>query len=451
MKQKVLEYFTQISQIPHETYNEKQLADYVCSFAKQHNFEYFKDNYNNVLINKIVDSSKPITVLQAHLDMVCVKEADYDFDFSLNPLKLKIKNNYLFAHKTSLGADNGIGVAIILTMLETSPYNIQALFTTDEECTMTGALNFDYSLLKSKDIISLDGFSDKKMILGCASICDSNIKLNSNYVLLNKIQKGYKLTVSGLKGGHSGADIDKNYGNAVKVFAKLLTCFDAVNFDSFEVGDQFNFIPNYGVSTFSGELNKEKFDNACQSLKNSYKGIKIKLQKADLIKEYGVDFSQKLLEFISKIQTGVITKNGKKIVLSQNLASVSLDNDLIKLSGRSHCDKTENDNINYNKNLCTSFGFGFEIFDKQPGFETSKKCSLAQNILKASKSLKYSLTQITKHISTEGCIFKLKMKDANIVVVSPTIKGAHSTKEKVYLPSIQKTVNLLDCYFKSIN
>lgn len=450
MKQKVLEYFTQISQIPHETYCEKQLAEYVCSFAKQHNFEYFKDSYNNVIVNKIVNPSKPITVLQAHLDMVCVKDADYDFDFSSNPLKLKIKDDYLFAHKTSLGADNGIGVAIILAMLESSPYNIQALFTTDEECTMTGALNFDYSLLKSKDIISLDGFSDKKMILGCASICDSNVKLNSNCSILGSIQKGYKLTVSGLKGGHSGADIDKNVGNAVKVFAELLNCFSSVNFDSFEVGDQFNFIPNYGVSTFSGVINKEKFDEISLTLKNKYKGLKIKLESAELIKEFGLDFSSKLIEFINKIQAGVIVKNGKKVVMSQNLASVSLANDLVKISERSHCEKTENDNIKLNKNLCNLFGFDFEIFDKQPGFETSKNCSLAQNLLKASKSLNYTLTPITKHISTEGCIFKLKMKDANIVVVSPTIKGAHSTKERVYLPSIQKTTDLLDAYFKNL-
>ena len=187
MKQKVLDYFYKISQIPRATFCEKAVADYICQFAKEHNLEFVKDKFNNILINKIVDSSKPITVLQSHLDMVCIKEPDYNFDFSCQPLTLKIKGDYLFAHKTSLGADNGIGVAIMLALLDGTNYNIQALFTTDEEVTMTGAQNFDYSLLKSKDLISLDGFSDKNMILGCASICDSKVKLNTAFTMLDGI------------------------------------------------------------------------------------------------------------------------------------------------------------------------------------------------------------------------------------------------------------------------
>ena len=262
MKQKVLDYFYKISQIPRSTFCEKAVADYICQFAKEHNLEFVKDKFNNVLINKIVDISKPITVLQSHLDMVCIKEPDYNFDFSSQPLTLKIKGDYLFAHKTSLGADNGIGVAIMLALLEGTNYNIQALFTTDEEVTMTGAQNFDYSLLKSKDLISLDGFSDKNMILGCASICDSKVKLNNAFTMLDGAKQGYKITVSGLKGGHSGADINKNVGNAVKILGEILTTFSDVKFDSFEVGNQFNFIPNYGFATFSAKENINKLENA---------------------------------------------------------------------------------------------------------------------------------------------------------------------------------------------
>ena len=108
-------------------------------------------------------------------------------------------------------------------------------------------------------------------------------------------------------------------------------------------------------------------------------------------------------------------------------------------------------NIKNNELLSKKFGFDFKIFDKQPGFETSKKCNLAQKLLMASKSLNQKINCITKHISIEGCIFKSKMKDANIVVVSPTIKNPHSTKERVYIPSIDNTLKLLESYFKSIN
>lgn len=451
MKQKVLDYFYKISQIPRATFCEKAVADYICQFAKEHNLQYVKDSFNNVLINKIVDNSKPITVLQSHLDMVCIKEPNYNFDFNTQPLKLKTKGDYLFAHKTSLGADNGIGVAIMLALLDSAEYNIQALFTTDEEVTMTGAQNFDYSLLKSKDIISLDGFSDKNMILGCASICDSKVKLNSKFANLDKAKDGYKLTLSGLKGGHSGADINKNVGNAVKIFGEILATFSDIKIDSFEVGNQFNFIPNYGFVSFCAKENSDKFAKVCLNLKNKYKGLKIKLEKAKIYKEYDLNFSKNLLDFINSIQAGVVVKKGNKTVLSQNLASVSLSADLVKISSRSHCEDTEQSNIKNNQLLSKNFGFEYEIFDKQPGFETSKKCSLAQNLLKASKSLNQKLNCITKHISIEGCIFKSKMKDANIVVVSPTIKNPHSTKERVYIPSISNTLDLLESYFKSIN
>lgn len=446
---KVLEYFTQISQIPRATFCEKKIAEYICNFAKEHNLEYVKDSYNNVLVTKIVDDTKKITVLQSHLDMVCIKEPNYDFDFKTSPLKLKIKGDYLFAHKTSLGADNGIGVAIILALLDSCNFNIQALFTTDEEVTMTGAQNFDYSLLKSKDIISLDGFKEDAMILGCASICDSKIKLNSVCNELDQNQKGYKLTVSGLKGGHSGADIHKKIGNAVKIMAEILNSVENINLQEFEVGDQFNFIPNYGYVCFSGQVNIKEFNKILNEKQKEYKGLKVKLEQIDIVAGYGKEFSKKLIEFINKISTGVIVGTSQKIVLSQNLSCVSLSNDLVKISNRSHDENAEKDNINFNMSLCEKYGFNYSIFDKQPGFETLKDCQLVKKLLHASNQLNYKLKPINKHISIEGCVFKNKLKDANIVVVSPTIKNPHSTKERVYLPSIQKTINLLKAYFNS--
>lgn len=448
MLNKVLNFFEKISSIPRSTFNEGKVADYICQFAKDRKLKYIKDKFNNVLVKKVVDPTLATTVFQSHLDMVCIKEPNYDIDFLKDPIKLIKKGNYLSAYKTSLGADNGIGVAMILAMLDNCNFNIEALFTTDEEVTMTGATNFDYSLLSSKDIISLDGFSQNKMIVGCASICDMKISFNPNLKILQSKQKGFKVTVCGLKGGHSGADISKPIGNAIKVILELLKTFKNVELESLEVGNQFNFIPNAGEATFLGCKDEEKFNNTLHLLTQKYPNLKVTCDEIDIIKVVDQFQSKKLLDCLNDIQTGVIIRKNKKIILSQNLASVSLQNGLIKISQRGHSEIEENQNINSLQYLANKYNFKFSIFDKQTGFETNKNCSLATNLITIAKDQNFRLTPENKHISLEACIFKNKMPDANIVVVSPTILDPHSTKERVYLPSITKIFNLIFAYLK---
>lgn len=448
MLNKVLSFFEKLSSIPRSTFNEKEVADYICQFAKDRKLDYFKDKFNNVLVKKVVDPMLPTTVFQSHLDMVCIKEPNYDIDFLKDPIKLIRKGNYLSAYKTSLGADNGIGVAMILAIIDSCNYNIEALFTTDEEVTMTGATNFDYSLLSSKDIISLDGFSQNKMIVGCASICDMKVSFNPKFKKLQKIQTGFKLTVSGLKGGHSGADIAKPIGNAIKVILELLNTFKNIQLQNFESGNQFNFIPNTAEVTFTGFKDEEKYSKAFQFLKEKYPSLKITCEQADVLNVIDTYQTKQLLDFLSCIQTGVIKRKNKKIILSQNLACVSLQSGLIKISQRGHSEGAENQNIFDLQTLANKYNFEFSIFDKQTGFETDKNCCLAKNLIKVAKNQNLRLVPENKHISLEACVFKNKMPDANIVVVSPTILDPHSTKERVYLPSITKIFNLIIGYLE---
>ena len=132
---KIIFYFDQICSIPHNSLCESQLADFMVDFGKKNNLEAKKDKANNVIIKKTVNDGKPYTILHSHLDMVCVSDLDYDIDFRTQGIKLINNGKYLTAYKTSLGADNGIGVAIIMALLELAPYNIYAFFTADEEKT----------------------------------------------------------------------------------------------------------------------------------------------------------------------------------------------------------------------------------------------------------------------------------------------------------------------------
>ena len=158
--------------------------------------------------------------------------------------------------------------------------------------------------------------------------------------------------------------------------------------------------------------------------------------------------TKQLLDFLSCIQTGVIKRKNKKIILSQNLASVSLQSGLIKISQRGHSEGAENQNIFDLQTLANKYNFEFSIFDKQTGFETDKNCCLAKNLIKVAKNQNLRLVPENKHISLEACVFKNKMPDANIIVVSPTILDPHSTKERVYLPSITKIFNLIIGYLE---
>ncbi|WP_162150799.1 aminoacyl-histidine dipeptidase [Acholeplasma equifetale] len=156
MANKVLDYFYQIMQIPRESGNEDGMVAFLESFAKINNLQYIKDEHKNILIKKNTSGSKPL-ILQAHTDMVCVKTPNAEIDFARDAIEPVIEGEFLKAKNSSLGADNGIGVAMILSLLEENiPLNVEALFTSEEETTMKGAKKFDISLFSGKHLLSLD-------------------------------------------------------------------------------------------------------------------------------------------------------------------------------------------------------------------------------------------------------------------------------------------------------
>ena len=200
-----LSFFKEICKIPRESGNEKEIAEYVVRFAIKRGLDYSTDNYNNVIIKRYIDDVEPI-ILQCHLDMVCEKDEDYDFDFSKDGIKVIEKDGYLMAEHTSLGADNGVGIAQILNILDTNTTNsIEAIFTVSEETTMIGSLNIDLSSLKGKKMINLDGFNSDSILIESASFTDIDINYKYNYS--SSDNNLYKISLTGLDGGHSGIKI----------------------------------------------------------------------------------------------------------------------------------------------------------------------------------------------------------------------------------------------------
>lgn len=442
MVEKVLKFFNELSNYPRQSGNEEAVANYLVSFAKKRNFYVYKDNYNNVLIKKENIKKEPI-ILHSHTDMVCVCEPDYEIDFLTTPIKTIIEGDYLSAYKTSLGADNGIGVAIILSLLdENNDYNIEALFTSDEEVTMTGAINFDYSLLNSNKLISLDGMNETELINGCASICDMKIKFKPKFKDIKQL--GYCLKVKGLKGGHSGSDINLNLGNSNNILIDILSKLNNIKLCNIKGGNQFNFIANYSKAYFLSSDFEQKFEGIKKQLNSEFPTLELTYEKVEINKVLSIKDSKTLINLLKNIKTGVIVGDNKNIVLSQNLSSINLEEGLIKISQRGHSEVEDEKNIEKLKSLAESNGYDFEIFDKQKGFCTDENSELTKDLVEIYSTLfNKNLNVLNKHISLEAAIFKQKTPNMEIAIISPKILGAHSTKERVFIPSINTTFSLL--------
>lgn len=222
----VLKHFEAISQIPRGSGNEKAVSDYIAKFAANLGLKYVQDTLNNLIIFKPATKgyeNSPAVILQAHLDMVCEKNAGTDHDFLKDPLKLYVDGDKLKAHGTTLGADNGIGVALCMAALESNDFEHPALeivLTVDEEAGMSGAQNLDASILKATKMINLDSGDDTEFTMGCAAASMAELILPVQWEDNNKI--AFKISVTGLKGGHSGIDITDDRGNAMRILAHVL-------------------------------------------------------------------------------------------------------------------------------------------------------------------------------------------------------------------------------------
>lgn len=230
--QKTINFFKEIAKIPRESGNEGKIAEYLCEFAKARNLEYEKDKYNNVLIKKKNCNKMPI-ILQAHTDMVCEKEENKNFDFAKDSIEVIEENGYLHANGTTLGADNGIGIAQILTVLDSDiKANIEAIFTVSEETSMIGSINFDASKLEGKMLLNLDGFEENTILIESAGFYDIILKMNNNFEKIKEdlIETNNKEYNSNLEINNKASNLSSGINNI-----NNNTNNDKANFNMYEI------------------------------------------------------------------------------------------------------------------------------------------------------------------------------------------------------------------------
>ena len=428
-----IHFFKEIAKIPRESGNEEGIANYLVEFAQERNLYCYKDKYNNVLIKK-ENKNLPCLILQAHTDMVCVSE-NSQFNFKIKPIEVLEKDGYLYANHTTLGADNGIGVAQILNILDSSlPCNIEAIFTTSEETSMTGAINFDINLLKGNYLLNLDGFDENTILTESAAYYD--LVLKSSFFKKEKSNKKYTYAIhlNGLMGGHSGYDINKKRGNAILLIAEFLKMLNG-DLISISSGTKNNVFPSQAKATISTNLNNldllvSTFLNKYQSL---YPGLKINYQRIEN-DSMGFSNTDKFLDFLINFPSKAInyTLNGA-VTTSLNLGVIK--DCYLELGLRS---SRKEEALKLLKDLEEyAHKFSFELTQEgfQPGFYSNTNSNLI-HILYDTCPYPNKPNITLAHITTEVGFFQEKKPGLQVAIISPKILNAHSTQECVELHSV---------------
>ena len=464
-----LKYFYEISKIPRKSGNEEKIAKYLIKFAKERNLKYYTDSKFNVVIWKdasIGYEDKEILGFQCHTDMVCEKIDGSNHDFSKDSLDLIIENGYIKAKDTTLGADNGIGVAYILEILDSNlnTPKLECIFTSTEETTMEGVRFLDGNILKSKRIISFDNFLDTEILISSATA-----KRWVSKIYMKKQEKDenliyYKLNMSGFKGGHSGIDIwDKKRGNPIKIVADILNEFDNISIVEIKGGSSENVIPRDINVVFAIEESErgiiEKIESKFESLKKVYGNICIYLKELEYLEKEGIriyskEDSKRLLEYIVNFKNGPLEYDEEgNVILSGNLGRIESFEDyvLLKYSVRYNDKKIGEKLVSEIEENMEKYNLICEDSSYMLGYEQPKESKLLNIVEKAYIEV---MGNIPKKKKSQACLecgyLGQKIKGLEYIAIAPNIFDAHSPKERVEIPSANKVWKIVEKIIEKI-
>lgn len=459
--ERVFYYFRQLMNIPRPSGHEKEVSDYLVQTGKDLDLKTFQDEHYNVVLKREASegyNNAPKVILQGHMDMVGSKTSDSDHDFTKDPIVPIVKDGWLTAKDTTLGADNGIAVAMGLALLEDEKYqgpSLELLVTTEEETSMAGALNLSDDVLEGDYLINID--SEEEGVLTVGSAGGLTIFISED-IEENGVKEGFKVSISGLKGGHSGMEIDDNRGNAIKVLAYFLKELDG-DFIIGEInsGTLDNVIPSEGSIKVYGSAIEELEEVKAKTLeefKDLNGDLDINIQETKGT-SYSPEQSKRIIELIVELPTGVNTKmkDGETVESSNNLAFVREEDGKIKseISVRSSENHIMEELTEKIVRGIQHKGFNYEIGSEYPGweyYEDSKLRPLAQDVFKKMEGKDFETIVI--HAGLEcGALYE-KYPNMDIISVGPNITGAHSVKEKVEISSVERVYNYLIELLKEI-
>jgi dipeptidase D len=455
--------FADLNAVPRPSKKEERVIAFMKDFGKQLGLETIEDEVGNVIIKKPATKgmeNRKMIVMQSHLDMVHQKNAATVFDFDTQGIEMYVDGDWVRAKGTTLGADNGLGVATIMAILESKdiPHPaIEALFTIDEETGMTGAMGLKGGLLDGEILLNLDTEEDDEIDIGCAGGIDVTAVREYHEEEVPENSVGYTITVNGLNGGHSGMDIDKGLGNANKIMNRLL--FDG--FENFGLqiaeingGSLRNAIPR---ESFAKIIISEIFDEAfvfdmqevINDIKAEYKttepNLKITIEKGDLpakVMELGVQ--EGLTRALYAAHNGVYRMSPDMedlVETSNNIARVIVKDGKIHIGclTRSSVESSKMDLANALRSTFELIGCEVSQTGSYPGWTpnvNSPILEVLKEIYEKQNGTKPAV--VACHAGLECGILGTNYPDMDMISFGPTIKGAHSPDERASIKSAQK-------------
>ncbi len=456
-------HFEKLCSIPRPSGHERQAAAYVVSEAQRLGLESYTDAIGNVIVRKEASpgfENRGGVILQSHLDMVPQKNEGTDHDFLKDPINPYIDGEWVKARGTTLGADNGIGVAAALAVLEDKELRhgpLEALFTIDEESGMTGALNLQPGVLEGKTLINLDTEHEGEIFIGCAGGIDAQIKLPVSYENAASEMVPLGIAVKGLKGGHSGIDIDLGRGNAIKILTRFLY-ISLSRFDfricSIRGGSVRNAIPREAFCSVM--LPREQVDSFCNSSEQFELVVKSELSLSDpgvsvvmssAVESLPVLTSKSQLALLRSLYAcpnGVIRMSDRVIGVvetSSNLAIIKNHDDYIEVQCllRSSIDTARDDLCCAVESAFESNGASVAFTGAYPGWIPDPEASVLKVMKRVYAALFGEEPEIkVVHAGLECGIIGAKYPQMELVSIGPTMRSPHSPDECLQIDTVDK-------------
>ena len=474
--QPIWDYFGEICRIPRLSKNEGKLRAYLKAFASEHNLPSKEDKIGNILIVRPASpgyENVKTVVLQGHMDMVGAKNADYRHNWLVDPVIPVIEGDFVSARGTTLGADDGIGIATqmaVLTDPEIKTGKIECLFTVDEESGMTGAINLQPGFFEGMTLLNLDSEDEGILFIGCAGGMDTVGTLKYSSEKPGNDSFALEISLTGLHGGHSGDEIHKGYGNSLKLMNRILWNLDdmfGISVASFNGGNLRNAIPREAYAVIAAKrTDKDLIINWIteyegvlrEEFGETERGIKITLNEVKIPESVMDTESQaRLLNSLTCCPHGVIAWSHEMedlVETSSNLAAISFEaGNVVKIitTQRSSVESSKHDAAGMVRSCLRLAGAEVVHSDGYPGWKPSLKSEILAITRKSYLKLFGKEPAVRAiHAGLECGLIYEKFRGIDMISFGPSIKGAHTTEEKIEIKTVQMFWDLLTEVLRNI-
>ena len=462
--------FVKLCAVPRPGFHTEKCLAYFQAWAEEHGFEHFRDDYGNFWMDVPATEgyeNYPKVILQAHMDMVCVATSDNDIDFMTQGITPIINGNKMTADRTSLGADNGIGVAAALAIVTGNVGHgpIRCLFTADEDVGLHGAAALDPASLDSDYLINIDLEEENQVCYSCAGNLRASMKKTHETVTVGADETVFQIKVDNLLGGHSGMDIHRNRLNAAVALTTMVKAIGAVKLVEVKAGAAFNAISQNGSMTFAVETAKVEAMKAAVAAAQAQLVEAYPLEKMEVVlaevaaegaKALTVEDSAALLALVDYLPQGVLAMSPKiegLVQTSSNIGVFQLAEGVAEVGTSSRsCVTADVDQLEDNfRAESGKYGYEMSVMSKYPGWDGDPNTPLLKLSEKAYKEIGVEAELVAIHAGLEPSWFSSKREGMQMICLGPTLTGAHTTEETLYIDTLAPTMDVVLYCLQHVN